>query len=103
MPCALRIGTFVGKRCSPGTVVGVHLDGIAPALGKGTSTKVSDLNMVAGCQTCHDLLARVDPAWQVLMNTYPAAVQRQIHLAHMETLARWVQMDLIEVKGGEVI
>ena len=76
---------------------------MAPAMGKGISTKVSDLNIAAGCQVCHDLLARVDPAWQILMDRYPAAVQRQIHQAHMETLARWLECEAIVVPDGAIL
>lgn len=100
--CELRIASFLGQQCSGG-LVGVHLDGIAPAMGKGTGTKVSDLNMVVGCQRCHDLLARVNPGWQVLMDRYPAAAQRQIHMGHMATQARWVGSGLIVVPDGTII
>lgn len=102
MGCRLRIASFVGKPCSPGAEA-VHLDGLAPALGKGTSTKVSDLNMVAGCRVCHDLLARLDPAWQKLVDLHPAAVQKQIHRAHMETLALWLQAEALIVPDGRMI
>lgn len=103
MQCELRIASFVGRSCSPGTVVPVHMDGLAPSLGKGTGTKVSDLNMVAGCQTCHDILARVDPVWQVILERYPAAAQKQIHLSHQATLARWLGAGRLIVPDGEII
>lgn len=101
--CFLKLGTFIGKSCTGPTSENVHLDGIAPALGKGQGTKVSDLNSVGGCRGCHDLLARVDPAWEVLMERYPAAVLRQIHMAHMAQLAIWIDAGVITVLDGEIV
>lgn len=103
MPCTLRLGTFLNMPCHHGDSEAVHLDGMAPALGKGQGTKVSDLNMVAGCRLCHSLLDRSHHGWQVLVDKYPAAVLRQIHLAHMETIARWVSAEVLIVPDMKVI
>ncbi len=103
--CTLRIGTFVGKSCStPDTLVDAHLDGLAPSLGKGTSTKVSDLNMVAACYSCHEIIAGVDQKTLTkIIENYPAAALARIHGAHQETLAQWLSMGLLVIPDGEII
>lgn len=103
MGCQLRLGTFIGIPCS-NDCEQVHLDGIAPALGKGVGTKVSDLNSVGGCRSCHNILAKISGSgWQRLMDTYPTAAQRQIHFAHMTTIAHWLGSGAIIVPDGEII
>lgn len=92
MPCALRLGLFAGIPCAPiDTVVGCHL----PTIGKGTSTKVSDLYAAAGCMVCHDLLDGRDPRGAIIEQQYPAAWAERLLRGHHETLARWVAMGLI--------
>lgn len=99
--CTLRIGTFVGLPCaSVSTLVGCHL----PTIGKGTSTKVSDLFMAAGCSTCHDILDGVNSrVLGQIKERYPAAFAERIMRAHHETLSLWVAMGLIEIPDMELV
>ena len=101
MPCSLRVASFVGLPCAPqATVVGCHI----PTIGKGTSTKVSDVFVAAGCAVCHDIVdGRNKKALDVIMDRYPAAFQERLMRANHETISRWVSMGLITVKGGKVI
>jgi hypothetical protein len=100
MPCTLRIASFAGMRCAPqDTVVPCHL----PTIGKGVSTKVSDLYVAAGCALCHDLVDGRDKRGFVIADTYPGAFAERLMRGNHETIARWVAMGLIEVKGGEIL
>lgn len=100
MPCTLRLAGFVGKRCSDGTMA-VHLD---RTIGKGMGTKVSDLFVVAGCDTCHRLSDGRDlKGYEALAEHYPAAFMERLLKALAETQARWLDMGLIHVEDGEVI
>lgn len=101
-PCSLRIASFIpGRKCAPqSTVVGCHL----PTIGKGMSTKVTDLAVVFGCQACHDLLDGRDRAGaQYLMDNYPTAVATRITDALVETQARLLALGIIVVPDGEII
>ena len=99
MPCTLRIASFGGMQCSAqNTVVPCHL----PTIGKGVSTKVSDLFVAAGCQTCHDLLDGRDNRGFVIADAYPAAFAERLMRANHETISRWVAMGLITVEKGEI-
>jgi hypothetical protein len=99
--CTLRIAGFVGLQCAPNnTLVGCHL----PTIGKGVSTKVSDLFIAAGCATCHDILdGRNMAALSQIKDRYPAAFMERIMKANHETLSLWVGMGLIEVKDMEIV
>lgn len=100
MPCALRLSTFLGEPCaSVETVVGAHVGGS----GKGMSTKVSDLCVVAACAKCHALLDRVDPRGMAIRDRYPAAFHEQVLRGLAETHARLVGLGIIIVEGGEVL
>lgn len=100
MPCTLRIGTFIGLPCSgQNTVVGAHIG----SMGKGMSTKVSDLSVVAACMTCHDLYDRRSPGGTVIRDRYPAAFGERVLGALQETQARWVEMGLLTAKDQETV
>lgn len=60
-PCTARVSSFFpGHRCSDvSTVVGCHLP-VGPSGGKGVSTKVTDLAVLAGCFNCHQIIDGVD-------------------------------------------
>lgn len=100
-PCALRIGTFAGIPCSDfETVVGAH----PPVFGKGTSTKVSDLYLINGCHSCHDLLDwERNPIGRKIRDDYPQAFWLQIVKAICETQARWIEKGLIIVPNSKII
>jgi hypothetical protein len=100
-PCTLRIaGLIPGHRCaSPDTVVGCHLGN----LGKGMSTKVSDLNVGAGCKACHDLIDMVDKRWFKLMEDHGVTVLNRIISSIQETQAMLIRDGIIKVKGGTII
>lgn len=103
MPCTMRIASFVGLQCS-GDVVGVHLDGIVTPFGKGMGSKSCDLgSMVAGCAQCHALLDRTDHRYKVLEAKYPVAVLDRLHGARSETMARWIEAGLVEVRNMETV
>jgi len=96
--CTLRIASFLGMPCAPySTVVGCHL----PTIGKGVSTKVSDLYVAAGCRLCHDLLDLRDKRGVSLMEMPDFWVR--VMRAHHETQGYWVGMGLIEVRGGRLV
>jgi len=100
-PCSLRIASFVGLQCSGShTVVGCHL----PVVGRGVSTKATDLAVAFGCQTCHDILdGRNQNAQAVIIDKYATALATRLLNALVETQARLVGMGIITVEGGEVI
>lgn len=103
MPCTLRIASFIpGGQCAhQSTVVPCHLDG---TIGKGMGTKVTDLAVAAGCHACHAIISGVDrKAVDYLTEKYPAAVMQRMLSGLIETQARWVAMEMIEVKGAEVV
>lgn len=101
-PCSLRLASFLGLPCAPrNTVVPCHL----PVIGKGIATKVSDLFVVAGCQTCHDLLdLRHGKGGFELRERYPRAYMERLLFALCETQARLIGSGhLLIVPGHEVI
>jgi hypothetical protein len=101
-PCALRISSFIpGRKCSSqDTVIGAHL----PTIGKGMSTKVTDLAVVACCFSCHELLdGRDRPGADYLITNFPTAVATRMTDALVETQARLVGMGIIMVEGGTIV
>lgn len=100
MPCALRISSMIpGHRCAgQDTVVPAHI----PTIGKGMSTKVSDLFVAAACLHCHDLIDGRDNRWWWLMENYPAAVLQRMLDGMAETQSRWIGLDLLLVVDDEV-
>lgn len=101
MPCTLRIsGLVAGHRCAGrDTTVGCHIGN----LGKGTSTKVSDLNVVAGCLHCHDLIDRRDGRWAALMRDHGQTVLMRVITAINETQAMLVRDGIITIQKAEII
>lgn len=100
MPCSLRLAGFAGRPCAPvDTVVGCHL----PVFGKGVGTKVSDLFVVAGCSTCHDLLDARNVEGLKLRELYPCAWTDRLLKALAETQARWVQMGVLVIPEAELV
>lgn len=96
MPCALRVSSFYpGHRCSgQDTVVPCHI----PTIGKGMSTKVSDLFVAAGCMHCHDIIDGRDRKRRDFINDrYPTAFAFRLLDGMAETQSRWVQMGLLLV------
>ena len=100
-PCTLRIASFIpGHQCAhQSTVVGVHL----PVLGKGMSTKGTDLAVVAGCKHCHDLVDGVDKRIHWLAENYPAAYHMRLLQALVETQAMLTRDNVLDVLDGELI
>ena len=101
MPCTPRIsGLVAGHRCaSSETVVGAHLGN----LGKGMSTKVSDLNVVAACLHCHNLIDGVDSRWWWLMENPCFTTMQRLLTAQHETQAMLLDLGIISVLGAEII
>lgn len=98
--CTLMLGSFGGIRCSPpDTVVPCHI----PTIGKGVSTKVSDLFVAAGCFTCHELLDGRDPRGARLKALYPGAWHEQILRAMCITQSLWIRDGLLIVPDGEIV
>lgn len=98
--CTLKLGSFVGIPCAPSsTFVMCHL----PTIGKGMSTKVSDLFTACGCATCHDILDGRHSTGHDIRWMYSAAFAEQIMRAHHETMSRWVGMGLLIVPDMDVI
>jgi hypothetical protein len=100
-PCTLRIASFVpGESCAPrATNVGVHL----PVIGKGTSTKVTDLAVACGCHLCHALQEGVDPRGAQIAALYPAAYHMRLLNGLVETHALLVQDGIIVVPDGRLV
>lgn len=101
MPCTVRISGMVpGHRCaSRETVVGAHTGN----LGKGMSTKVSDIAVVAACMHCHNLIDMTDSRWWWLMDHRCFETMNRIITAQHETLAMLVDLEIITVKGALII
>jgi hypothetical protein len=101
MPCDLMIGTFIGIPCSGvDTVVGAH----PPISGKGTSTKVTDLSIIAACASCHDLLDHErNQQGRYIREKYPHGFWEQMFKAQNATQARLVGMGIIQVDGADII
>lgn len=100
-PCTLRIATLVpGKTCAArDTVVGCHTGN----LGKGMSTKVSDIDVAAGCFVCHDLLDRRNEWYDFLLNERTGPFYQRILNGLAETRALLVQDGILKVKRSTII
>lgn len=100
-PCALRVSSlYPGHKCSPGTVVGCHLSG----LGKGMSTKVTDIAVGAGCMNCHRIIDGVDQhILDFILEKYPTAYGNRLLLGLIETLSIGIERGVIAVPGAELI
>jgi len=102
MPCTFRIAGLVGLQCAhQETVVGCH----SGNLGKGMSTKVSDLTAVAGCMVCHGLWDRVLTGWKELHHIPElkwVMFQRALSATH-ETQAMLTDLKIIKIRGGKLI
>jgi hypothetical protein len=102
MFCTMRIAGLVGLQCADrSTVVGCH----SGSLGKGMSTKVSDLSAVAGCMVCHGLWDRVLTGWKSLHldPELKALMYQRVLTATHETQAMLVATSIIKVKGATII
>lgn len=97
MPCAARVSSlYPGHKCADAsTVIMAHVG----SLGKGMSTKVSDLHVCAACATCHDLIDRRDNRWKWIADHCAAAFIERVMLGVFETQSRLVALDIITVKG----
>jgi hypothetical protein len=96
--CTLRIGSFLGIPCS-GRIDPCHL----PVHGKGMSTKVTDMAVVAGCRTCHDLLDWKNKNGERIRERYPLAYGQQLACALVETHQRLLLAEVINVKGSHFV
>lgn len=101
MPCTARISSIVpGHQCSAqATVVPAHIG----RLGKGTSTKVSDLNLIAACHSCHDLIDGRDNRLFWLLEHHPTVLLKRLLDAQHETLAMLVAAEVITIKGATFV
>lgn len=98
MPCSLRISSIIGRECAArSTVVPCHL----PTIGRGISTKVTDLAVAAGCHHCHDLLDM--RRWRTFTHSETAEITGRLLHALVETQARLVMAGIIEVRGAEIL
>jgi hypothetical protein len=103
MPCTLRVSSFMPHwQCAhQSTVVPCHLD---RTIGKGMSTKVSDLFVAAGCVHCHAIIDGKDrTAVDYIMEKYPAAMMQRMLAGMAETQARWVVMGLLTGDDWEIV
>ena len=101
-PCRLRISSlYPGHKCSgPDTTVGAHL----PVIGKGASTKATDLAVVHGCSNCHDILDWRDTVRaQYITDNYPTALAMRLLNGLVETQAFLLGEAIIFVRDGEII
>lgn len=101
MPCEARVSSlFPGHKCASfATVIPAHVGNI----GKGMSTKVSDLHVCAACFNCHNLIDRVDARWEWIADNCPTAFMERVMLGTFATQSRLVLLGIIEVRGAELI
>lgn len=100
--CTLRIASFIpGGHCAGrDTLVGCHL----PTIGKGISTKVTDLSVACGCSRCHDILdGRDQNAQEYIANKYPTAMMERLLNGLVETHSILLQRGIITVPDGKII
>ena len=100
--CALRVSSlYPGHKCAGrDTTVACHL----PTIGKGTSTKVTDLAVAFGCAHCHAIVDGPDKKRRDFIETnYPAAYAGRLLDALVETQARLVGEAIIFVRDGEIL
>lgn len=101
MPCEARVSSlYPGHRCAAQeTVVAAHVGN----LGKGMSTKVSDLAVCAACLHCHDLIDRRDARWKWIADNCGAAFIERVMLGAFATQARLVASGVVQIPGAELI
>ena len=99
--CTLRIASFFGQRCaSHETIVAAHLG----SLGKGMSTKVSDLTTAGACLTCHNIVDMADMrAWDTIIREAPREVLNRIINALAETQTQHVLAGRIIIPKSTLI
>ena len=99
--CTLRIsGMIPGHSCSSErTLVPCH----TPTIGKGMSTKTSDLFVACGCSHCHDLLDGRDSRQAYLIENYSTALVERVMAGIHETQSMLVEMGIITVAGADLI
>lgn len=100
LPCTLRVASLVpGFRCAhQDTVIPAHIGG----LGKGMSTKVSDLEVCAACHTCHDLIDMRGGRWGWLMEHHALTVSERMRLACDETRRILLALGHIQIAHGSL-
>lgn len=100
-PCTLRIASFIpGHQCAgDDTTVLCHLTG----LGKGMSTKVTDIAAAAGCAHCHALVDRVDSRVRYIEERYPAALADRYMQGMIETLTLLVTEGVIVIPRATIL
>jgi len=100
-PCTARLASFLGLQCeSRATTVNAHL----PVLGKGTSTKVTDMASSFTCSLCHDILDRRRPElFDAIAERYPAGIALRMLESLVETHAILIDMGVIQVKDARII
>lgn len=90
LPCSLRLPGICNHNSA--TSVMAHL----PGIGKGTSTKVSDLHTAIACSACH---AAIDNfTWEKAGLTAAVVLDAMLR-GHGESQARLAIMGVISVKG----
>ena len=99
--CALRVGTFIGRRCAGReTTVACHVG----VIGKGMATKCSDLHIAYGCSVCHDIVdGRDRTSLDVILANYPVAYANRIFAAVCETQSILIGDGIITVPDGGII
>lgn len=100
--CALRVSSFYpGHKCAgEDTTVTCHIQ----TIGKGTSTKVTDLAVAYGCSHCHAIVDGVDKKRAEYITTnYPTAFVQRLLDAMIETQSRLVGEAILFVVDGEIL
>ena len=98
-PCTLRVSSlYPGHRCSgDDTVVNCHL----PVIGKGVSTKVTDMAAAFGCFHCHQILDGVDRQRREYIETrFPTLYVMRMLNGLVETHALLIAQEIITIKGA---
>ena len=92
--CSLRLPGICNH--NPQTTVLAHL----PGIGKGISTKVSDLHGAFACSACHDAIDRF--GYEKFGLTAAMVLDAMLR-GHCETQARWVSLGLISGTDWEIV
>lgn len=96
--CFMRLATYVSQPCLPGCEP-VHL----ATIGKGMSTKVSDLFVMPGCRRCHQLYDGKDERIWEILKLHPTARLEVEQRAHHEFLSHLLSAGIISIPGAKII
>jgi hypothetical protein len=72
-------------------------------VGKGMSTKASDIELVAACLHCHMLIDMVDPRIHDVLRDRPVEFYRRLLSGTAETRAMLVALGILSFDESEIL